>query len=272
MSTTIHQRPFLEVRDLEVRFAQQSVLRKIDLSIPTGQTLAIIGESGCGKTVLLKTLIGLIEPFAGSVIFDGQDMARLSERQLTDQRNRFGFLFQNAALFDSMSVGENVAFPLRDRSRHDKAAVREVVLAKLAEVGLPDDVVYKKPVELSGGMRKRVGLARALAGDPQVLLYDEPTTGLDPIVSDVINELILGTRRNHRATSIIVTHDMRTARKVADRIVMLFPLNRLDHDEPQVIFDGSPAELECAPDRRVVQFVRGEAGERLMEMRAARPN
>ncbi|MCH2128124.1 MAG: ATP-binding cassette domain-containing protein [Pirellulaceae bacterium] len=272
MSTTIHQRPFLEVRDLEVRFAQQSVLRKIDLSIPTGQTLAIIGESGCGKTVLLKTLIGLIEPFAGSVIFDGQDMAQLSERQLTDQRNRFGFLFQNAALFDSMSVGENVAFPLRDRSRHDKATVREVVLAKLAEVGLPDDVVYKKPVELSGGMRKRVGLARALAGDPQVLLYDEPTTGLDPIVSDVINELILGTRRNHRATSIIVTHDMRTARKVADRIVMLFPLNRLDHDEPQVIFDGSPAELECASDRRVVQFVRGEAGERLMEMRAARPN
>ena len=117
-----------------------------------------------------------------------------------------------------------------------------------------------------------MGLARALAGNPQVLLYDEPTTGLDPIVSDVINELILGTRRNHRATSIIVTHDMRTAQKVADRIVMLFPLNRLDHDEPQVIFDGSPAELECASDRRVVQFVRGEAGERLMEMRAARPN
>ena len=257
----------IEVRDLGVRFATQTVLRGINLAIPTGQTVALIGESGCGKTVLLKSLIGLIKPYQGATFFAGQNLVNMPEKQLTAQRKRFGFLFQNAALFDSMTVGQNVAFPLRQTRTHVPEAIHQVVLSKLAEVGLPDEVINKKPVELSGGMRKRVGLARALASNPEVLLYDEPTTGLDPIVSDVINELILRTRRHHTATSVVVTHDMRTARKVADRVVMIFPLERLADDESQIIFDGTPAELERSQDRRVSQFVRGEAGDRLMEMR-----
>ena len=257
----------IAVRDLEIRFAQQTVLRGVNLSIRKGETVAVIGESGCGKTVLLKSLIGLIGPYRGTVSLEGHDLAHMSEKQLTTERTRFGFLFQNSALFDSMSVGQNIAFPLRQSLHRDREATRQVVLAKLAEVGLPDEIINKKPVELSGGMRKRVGLARALAGSPELLLYDEPTTGLDPIVSDVINELILRTRRHHQATSIIVTHDMRTARKVANRVVMLYPLARLAHDEPQIIFDGAPADLDRSQDRRVTQFVRGEAGDRLMEMR-----
>jgi phospholipid/cholesterol/gamma-HCH transport system ATP-binding protein len=186
------------------------------------------------------------------------------------QRIRFGFLFQNAALFDSMTVGQNVAFPLRQHKQAGDREVQEVVLARLAEVGLPDSVVVKKPAELSGGMRKRVGLARALILNPELMLYDEPTTGLDPIMSDVINELILTTRRNHLVTSIVVTHDMRTARKVADRVVMLYPLARLAPDEPQVIYDGPPSDLDKTRDDRVRQFVHGEAGQRLMELREAR--
>jgi phospholipid/cholesterol/gamma-HCH transport system ATP-binding protein len=147
--------------------------------------------------------------------------------------------------------------------------VQKLVLDRLGEVGLPDSVVRKKPAQLSGGMRKRVGLARALIMNPEVILYDEPTTGLDPIVSDVINELILRTRRRYPVTSVVVTHDMRTARKVADRIVMLYPTHRLEPGESQIIFDGPPSELDRTTDRRVTQFVRGEAGERLMEMRTA---
>jgi phospholipid/cholesterol/gamma-HCH transport system ATP-binding protein len=145
--------------------------------------------------------------------------------------------------------------------------MRQIVASRLAEVGLPENILSKKPAELSGGMRKRVGLARALALEPEIILYDEPTTGLDPIMSDVINELILNTRKRHPVTSIVVTHDMRTAQKVADRVVMLFPLARLEAGQPQVIYDGPPETIEQASDRRVSQFVRGEAGERLMEMR-----
>jgi phospholipid/cholesterol/gamma-HCH transport system ATP-binding protein len=261
--------PLLDVRDLHVEFARHEVLRGITLSIPRGQTVAVIGESGCGKTVLLKSLIGLVAPSRGEVLFDGQNLLKLSDKELVQQRIRFGFLFQNAALFDSMTVGQNVAFPLRQHKQAGDREVQEVVLARLAEVGLPDSVVVKKPAELSGGMRKRVGLARALILNPELMLYDEPTTGLDPIMSDVINELILTTRRNHLVTSIVVTHDMRTARKVADRVVMLYPLARLAPDEPQVIYDGPPSDLDKTRDDRVRQFVHGEAGQRLMELREA---
>ncbi len=263
------QQPLVAVEDLSVCFGRQTVLRNITLRIPRGQTLAIIGESGCGKTVLLKTLIGLVRPTQGQVIFDDQDLSQLNDRQLSRERLRFGFVFQNAALFDSMTIGQNVAFPLRQQGNCSEADIQRLVLERLAEVGLPDSVVVKKPAELSGGMRKRVGVARASVMNPEMMLYDEPTTGLDPIMSDVVNELMMRARRRSSVTSVIVTHDMRTARKVADRVIMVYPASRLGPDESQIIFDGPPSELDRTKDRRVRQFVQGEAGERLMEMRQA---
>ncbi|HZZ71151.1 MAG TPA: ABC transporter ATP-binding protein, partial [Pirellulales bacterium] len=249
----------VEVRGLFVEFGRQKVLHDIHLAIPRGQTLVIIGESGCGKTVLLKSMIGLVRPTRGEILFDGRNLAQLSEKELTKQRTRFGFLFQGAALFDSMTVFQNVAFPLREHTRKSSTEIEEAVLTRLADVGLPPSANNKKPAELSGGMRKRVGLARALSMEPEVLLYDEPTTGLDPIMSDVINELILRTRQHMPVTSVVVTHDMHTVRKVADRVVMLYPIARLNGEEPQMIFDGAPSELESSKDPRVTQFVRGEA-------------
>ena len=266
----VQQQALLSVRNLGVRFQSQRVLRNISFDVPRGQTLAIIGESGCGKTVLLKTLIGLIRPTSGEVLFDGQSIDTLGEQQLTALRARYGFVFQNAALFDSLTIFENIAFPLRQHRRIEEIRIQELIEQRIAEVGLPVQVLDKKPAELSGGMRKRVGLARALIMNPEILLYDEPTTGLDPIVSDVINELMMRTRTQHSVTSIIVTHDMKTARKVADRIIMLYPLLRLEDDEDQVLFQGTPAAIDDCPDRRVTQFVKGEAGERLMEMREQR--
>lgn len=260
--------PLVKIQDLSVQFGHQHVLRNIDLTIPAGQTIALIGESGCGKTVLLKSIIGLVTPTTGQVFIDNRNIHQMNDRQLSKMRLRFGFVFQNAALFDSMTVGKNVAFPLRQHGRYNLAEIREEVLSRLSEVGLPDDVVSKKPAELSGGMRKRVGLARALIMKPEIIMYDEPTTGLDPIMSDVINELILRTRRRNPVTSIVVTHDMNTACKVADRVIMLLPLSRLEPGEPQIIFDGTPEEIADVRDRRVRQFVNGEAGERLMELRS----
>ena len=179
---------------------------------------------------------------------------------------RFGFLFQSAALFDSLTVAQNVGFPLKEHTQQTPDEISQIVMERVAEVGLPDEALAKHPAELSGGMRKRVGLARALALKPEVMLYDEPTTGLDPIMSDVINQLILNTRKLHQVTSIVVTHDMNTVRKVADRVIMLMPLGRVKSNEPQVVFDGPPDALERSADKRVVQFIRGEAGDRLREM------
>jgi phospholipid/cholesterol/gamma-HCH transport system ATP-binding protein len=257
---TRNDTPLVEARGLGVVFGPQTVLRDIDLAVPRGQTLVIIGESGCGKTVLMKTMIGLVAPTSGEMLFDGRDLQKLSEKELTQQRIRFGFVFQNAALFDSMTIEQNVAFPLRQHTNKIDTEIHEVVLERLSEVGLSADVARKKPAELSGGMRKRVGLARALTMNPDILLYDEPTTGLDPIMSDVIGELIVETRTKHPITSVVVTHDMRVAQKVADRIVMLFPVAKLEPDEPQILYDGKPERIESASDRRVGQFVRGEAG------------
>lgn len=256
----------IELHELGVVFGRQQVLRGINLSIPRGQTLAIIGESGCGKTVFLKTIIGLLQPTSGYVRFDGNRLDEMNDKELTRERGRFGFVFQNAALFDSMTIADNIAFPLKEDRRIRREEIEQAVLERLAEVGLPTAVLGKRPAQLSGGMRKRVGLARALVMNPEVLLYDEPTTGLDPIVSDVINELMIRVKKQHTVTSIIVTHDMKTAQKVADRIVMFYPLARLQPNQSQIIFDGTPQEILQSKDKRVAQFVRGEAGERLMEM------
>ncbi len=256
----------IEVRQVNMRFRYHQVLRDIDLTIHRGETVCIIGESGCGKTVMLKLLIGLLQPTTGSVWFDGRDVASFNGKELVKMRLRFGFLFQMAALFDSLTVFDNVAFGLREHHMCDEAHVRQIVTERLHEVGLPTGIEAKKPAELSGGQRKRVGLARALAIGPEVMLYDEPTTGLDPIMSDVINELILQTQQSMKTTGVVVTHDMKTVTKVADRVIMLYPLARLGPNDSQILYDGPAADLEQSPDPRVGQFVRGEAGERLREM------
>ena len=268
MSTpeTTNHTSLIDIQGLTIRFGAQTVLRNINLTVPCGETLAVIGESGCGKTVLMKTIIGLIRPTSGRVLFDGKNLADLNDKQMTQQRMRFGFVFQGAALFDSMTVAQNIGFPLKQHQGRVPEEIHQIVLKRLYEVGLPESVINKKPAELSGGMRKRVGLARALAMEPEVILYDEPTTGLDPIMSDVINELILRTRSSYPVTSIVVTHDMRTAKKVANRVVMLYPLTRLGKEELQIIYDGPPDLIEKADDDRVTQFVHGEARARIQEM------
>jgi phospholipid/cholesterol/gamma-HCH transport system ATP-binding protein len=258
--------PLIDVQDLNVRFGRQQVLRDVTLTVPRGQTLAVIGESGCGKTVLLKTIIGLIAPTSGSAAFDGRRLQQLSDRELSELRTRFGFVFQNAALFDSMTIAENILFPLKQHQSGNDAEHERAMLGLLSEVGLPKTVLEKRPAELSGGMRKRVGLARALIMQPEVVLYDEPTTGLDPIMSDVISELMIRTRDRYEVTSVIVSHDMTTVRKVPDRVIMLYPLSRLERGESQILYDGPPDKLDTAKDRRVSQFVRGEAGDRMDEL------
>jgi phospholipid/cholesterol/gamma-HCH transport system ATP-binding protein len=257
--------PLVAFEQVSMRFGPLAVLRDLTLAIAKGQTLAVIGESGCGKTVLLKLVIGLLRPTAGRVTFDGRVLTDLGERELVKQRLRMGFLFQQAALFDSLTVFDNVAFGLRARGGAAEPAVAETVRQRLQEVGLPPSAESKMPAELSGGQRKRVGLARALALGPEVMLYDEPTTGLDPIMTDVINELILQVPRRRPVTSVVVTHEMRTVEKVADRVVMLYPLARLKPDEPQVLYDGPPEGLRDSPDARVRQFVEGQAADRLQE-------
>jgi phospholipid/cholesterol/gamma-HCH transport system ATP-binding protein len=247
--------PLVELDRVSVRFGTQPVLRDVSLSIHRGETLLVIGESGCGKTVLLKLVVGLLPPTAGRVVLEGRDLADRPPADLIGVRRRFGFLFQGAALFDSLTVYENVAYPLRALHSLAEADIRSRVMERLKEVGLADTAATKMPAELSGGMRKRVGLARALALDPEVMLYDEPTTGLDPVMTELINELILQTRERRPVTSVIVTHEMKTVRRVADRVAMLYPLARLGPDDPQVIYDGPAAGLEAAPDTRVRRFV-----------------
>ncbi len=260
----------IDLKNVTKSFGPQHVLRDITLELRRGETLVLIGESGCGKSVTMKLMMDLLSPTSGEVHWDGRPIRLRSEKQIAQERLKFGYLFQQAALFDSLTVFENVAFGLRQNKRLPEKEVRAKVCGCLKDVGLTSDgVAGKKPAELSGGMRKRVGLARALAMSPEIMLYDEPTTGLDPIMSDVINELILRTRDREQMTSVVVTHDMNTVKKVADRIVMLYPVARLRPHEPQIIFEGTAEEAFECDDPRVHQFVRGEAGERLTEMAAA---
>lgn len=259
----------LELRDATQRFGSQTVLSDINLKVYRGETLVLIGESGCGKSVTLKLMVGLLNPTEGQVFLDQTPLIDRSEFELTRERLRFGFLFQGAALFDSMSVFENVAFGLRQNRILPERDLRKTVEERLHEVGLPSSVCEKKPAQLSGGMKKRVGLARALAMTPEIMLYDEPTTGLDPIMTDVINELILQTRARRPVTSIVVTHEMSTVRKVADRVVMFQPFSRKKPGESQIVFEGTPEEAFASTDPRVSQFIRGEARERMRELAIA---
>jgi phospholipid/cholesterol/gamma-HCH transport system ATP-binding protein len=261
--------PVLELRGVSVDFGSQKVLQDISFKVDRGETLALIGESGCGKSVTTKLLAGLLEPTRGEVRWDGRPVHSRSAREMHRDRLRFGYLFQGAALFDSMNVYENVAFGLRENTKLKESQIRDVVLERLREVGLASTVAEKRPSDLSGGMKKRVGLARALAMSPDVVFYDEPTTGLDPVMSDVINELILQTQAHRKVTSVVVTHDMNTVRRVADRVVMLYPLSRVTVGQPQVIFEGTSETAFESGDVRVSSFVRGEAGARLKEMYAA---
>jgi len=261
--------PIIQLLGVSVRFGRQQVLSNVHLNIFAHETLALIGESGCGKSVTLKLIVGLLQPTEGEVRFEGKPLHAMRERELVAMRQRVGFLFQGAALFDSLTVFDNVAFGLRAKGlkRHEDLEPR--VCRSLQDVGLTIAAETKMPGELSGGMRKRVGLARALALEPDVMLYDEPTTGLDPIMTDVINELILQTRAKRPITSVVVTHEMRTVQKVADRVVMLFPQTRLQAHEPQLIYDGPAAGLTTCEDARVRQFVLGEARDRLTDNREA---
>jgi phospholipid/cholesterol/gamma-HCH transport system ATP-binding protein len=254
-------KPILRVKNVSVSFGSQEVLRDLTLDVAAGDTVAVIGESGCGKTVLLKLIVGLLAPTSGSVFFGDQAIQSLSEKQLTDLRRRIGFLFQSAALFDSLTVYDNIAFGLRAKGGLSESDIQNRVAERLSDVGLVAATAAKMPAELSGGMKKRVGLARALALDPEVMLYDEPTTGLDPIMTDTINELILQTRKKRPLTSLVVSHEMRTVNKVADRVVMLEPLRRLKDGEPQVIYDGPAERLRESKDQRVRNFVEGVARE-----------
>jgi phospholipid/cholesterol/gamma-HCH transport system ATP-binding protein len=240
----------IEVRDLQKSFGAQLVLDSVSFKIENGESVAIIGRSGSGKSVLLKHLIGLLQPDTGEVLIDGENIVPMNERQLLRVRQKFGMLFQSAALFDSMTVAENVAFWLRRHEHLTGAEIGRRVAGTLEMVDLPG-TEDKQPAELSGGMRKRVGLARAIIYEPQILLYDEPTTGLDPIVSDSIDQLILRVRDRLKVTTVVVTHDMRTARRVGQRVLML-------HNK-KIYANGTPDQIFDSLDPVVRQFVDGVA-------------
>ncbi|MBU6296387.1 MAG: ATP-binding cassette domain-containing protein [Planctomycetes bacterium] len=233
----------MRLEGVGVTLGDNQILRGINLNISAGQTLVVIGESGCGKSVFLKLLIGLVKATEGRILFQDQDLKLLSENRLMKLRLKYGYLFQSGALFDSLSVEENVAFPMRQQGIHSETAIRQRVGESLEDVGLPPSLWTRMPSDLSGGQRKRVGLARALVMQPAIMLYDEPTTGLDPIMTGVINDLILKVARSRPVTSVVVTHELRTLATVADRVLMLRPLPRLEPWEPQVAFEGTPSEL-----------------------------
>jgi phospholipid/cholesterol/gamma-HCH transport system ATP-binding protein len=243
---------FIELRGVEKRIGTQHILRGLDLFIRHGESLAIIGGSGTGKSVTLKLIMGLMPATAGSITVDGVEITTLNERRLGPHRRKIGMLFQDGALFDSLTLEENVAFPLREAGERDAAKLTAAVHEVLDDVGLADHK-QKLPSALSGGMRKRAALARAVISKPRCILYDEPTAGLDPIVSDSIDHLIRRTQRRYGCTSVIVTHDMKSVRTVADRVVYL--------REGVIYFSGTPAELFSSSDPLVRQFVNGESGE-----------
>jgi phospholipid/cholesterol/gamma-HCH transport system ATP-binding protein len=240
----------IEIINLSKSFTSSKVLDNLNLIINSGEVIVIIGRSGCGKSVLLKHIIGLIKPDMGQVIVSGSDMTRLEEYEMDKIRLSFGMLFQGAALFDSMTVGENVGFTLKEHTDTPEGEIRKKVANSLELVGLKG-IEKLMPSELSGGMKKRVGLARAICNNPKIILYDEPTTGLDPIMADAINDLIIDLNSKLKVTSIVVTHDMVSAYKIADRIAMLY--------KGKIIAIGSPGEIKNTKDPVVRQFITGAA-------------
>lgn len=240
----------IQIKDVYKSFRENHVLRGVDLTINKGETIVIIGRSGCGKSVLLKLIMGLMKPDEGKIFINEDDITFWNDNQLNKLRQKFGMLFQASALFDSMTVDENVGLGLREHTKLPEDEIRQKVKEKLKLVGL-SEIEEKKPAELSGGMKKRVGLARAIAMDPEYVLYDEPTTGLDPIMADVINELIINLRNTLSITSIAVTHDIVSAYKIADRIAMLY--------EGKIVFIGTPEEVKNTDNPVVRQFIEGNA-------------
>jgi phospholipid/cholesterol/gamma-HCH transport system ATP-binding protein len=243
----------LVAKNLIKRFGNRVTLNNISLAIEAGKTTAIIGQSGCGKTVFMKHLIALERPSGGQVFFKGQRIDHLDNHELANVRTHFGFCFQMGALFDSLTVFENIIFPIQQHHKiTDFRALEEMVKLKLALVGM-DGYQHQYPASLSGGQKKRVALARAIALNPEVVLYDEPTTGLDPVTSDVINELILKLQKELKITSVVVTHDMKSAYKIADRIVMF--------NSGKIIADGDADHIRSHPNEIVKQFIEGRVGE-----------
>jgi len=240
----------IEITNLHKSFGTMPVLRGVNLTVSKGESMTVIGGSGSGKSVLIKHIIGLLFPDRGQVAVDGQVLNKLDEQGLNEVRKKFGMLFQGAALFDSLTVWENVGFGLKQHTKMSDQEIRVIATQKLALVGLKD-VEDKMPVDLSGGMKKRVGLARAIAMDPQIILYDEPTTGLDPITADAINDLIIDLRKKLGVTSVSITHDMHSAYKISDRIAMLYK------GEIQEI--GTPDEIKGTTNPIVKQFITGSA-------------
>ncbi len=249
--TTKAQENKIELRGVTKSFGQNKVLNNLDLSVPAGKSLVVIGGSGTGKSVMLKSVLGLIDPDAGSILIDGKESVKSNPKTRGEFMKKFGMLFQGAALFDSMKIWENVAFGLIQGQGMNKKQAREIAIQKIESVGLKEQVANLYPAELSGGMQKRVGLARAVAGGPEIIFFDEPTTGLDPIMADVINNLIVEQVKELGATALSITHDMESARRIADYIAMIY--------EGKIIWKGSVDELDNSGNPYVDQFIHGRA-------------
>jgi phospholipid/cholesterol/gamma-HCH transport system ATP-binding protein len=243
--------PKIALKGLKKRFGPKVVLDGIDLEIATGESLVVIGGSGTGKSVLLKSIIGIIDPDDGTVLIDGEDTTHLAGSDRTELMRKFGMLFQGSALFDSLKVWENVAFGLIQGRGIGRTEAKEIAIKKLASVGLPPEVGELWPSELSGGMQKRVGLARAIAAEPEIIFFDEPTTGLDPIMGDVINDLIVQCRKQLGATTLSITHDLASARKIADRVAMIHG--------GKIVWSGPVAQIDRSGNPYVDQFIHGRA-------------
>jgi phospholipid/cholesterol/gamma-HCH transport system ATP-binding protein len=243
--------PQIELKGVKKRFGPKVVLDGIDLVVNKGESVVIIGGSGTGKSVTLKCVLGILRPDEGRILVDGEDVTRARGKRRDAYLRKFGMLFQGAALFDSLPVWENVAFGLIQGHGISRSRARDIAVDKLARVGLGAEVAMLSPAELSGGMQKRVGLARAIATDPEILFFDEPTTGLDPIMADIINELIVSTVKNLGVTAVSITHDMVSVRKISNRIAMLY--------KGRIVWDGATAAIDASGNPYVDQFIRGSA-------------